>query len=789
MKFTYTSGSRPLDGYTIKRGVGHGGFGEVYYAVSDGGKEVALKLVLRNLDVELRGVAQCMNLKHPNLVTLYDLRSNDAGEQWVVMEYVAGKSLSQLLEEQPNGFTLDDVNRWLKGICSGIGYLHDKGIVHRDLKPGNLFLEDGVVKVGDYGLSKFITASRRSGQTESVGTVHYMAPEISRGKYDREIDVYATGIILYEMITGHVPFDGESVGEILMKHLTAQPDVSRLPSPYDQVAMRALAKDPVERFRTMDDFAGSLNGRLAPNSGFANFKQTIAYVPPGADAAANGPYEPPPIRPTRTISPPLSVAVSISNVHAGWAAAHGVLRFDGADLMLQFQVKDNIVGLVKSALKEVRIPLHEIASLRLRTCWFSTRLILQATSLSVVTNVPTSTPGRVRMRVAREDRAAAAQIAAAVSEALANRASVQSATQAGPAASGPVPTQGVAGDQFTEWLNRARARAVAWYERPWSVKDYFLAVLCMVAIATAGTAAMGGVIALLPGAAIVLGIMLIVMKLSGKKARKLAGAALRASPVVLNPMHPAAPPRPAPVVPAAAAAQVAAPIVPPAAPSPARGVQVPRPVAIRDLPPKPGRTRLMEASSAMLLTIVLAAIAAVLAAGAMGLTKWEECALLAATTLAGCWAVIIPGKMWEGRVGDHVLRRLMMAVLGLAVGMGGVYLDGLLNVGWLNDPKNTPRLFESLEWMPKMVMNASYFSLVFLIPRWWTLTDSRRSVRFNPWSAIVPSFWAWMMMITLGWNTPLDPPHFWGVIVTALIAVIVQVASPWEDPAVRRRAA
>src|SRR5206468_12372895 len=117
-----------------------------------------------------------------------------------------------LLEEHPSGFPLEEVNRWIKGICCGIGYLHDKGIVHRDLKPGNLFIEDGVIKVGDYGLSKFITASRRSGQTESVGTVHYMAPEVSRGKYDREIDVYATGIIIFEMITGNVPFEGESVG-------------------------------------------------------------------------------------------------------------------------------------------------------------------------------------------------------------------------------------------------------------------------------------------------------------------------------------------------------------------------------------------------------------------------------------------------------------------------------------------------------------------------------------------------------------------------------------------------
>src|SRR3954465_1219725 len=86
MRFSYSSGQRPLDGFTLKRGIGRGGFGEVYLAVSDGGKEVALKLLRDNSEVELRGVAQCLNLKHPNLVNLYDLRTDGRGEHWVVME-------------------------------------------------------------------------------------------------------------------------------------------------------------------------------------------------------------------------------------------------------------------------------------------------------------------------------------------------------------------------------------------------------------------------------------------------------------------------------------------------------------------------------------------------------------------------------------------------------------------------------------------------------------------------------------------------------------------------------
>lgn len=254
--FTYTSGSRPLDGYTIKRGVGCGGFGEVYFAISDAGKEVALKLIRRNLDVELRGVTHCLNLKHPNLVALYDIRNDSHDDRWVVMEYVSGQSLDEVIDQYPDGMPIDQVLHWFDGITAGIGYLHDHGIVHRDMKPANLFMDRwagsekadaGTVKIGDYGLSKFISCSRRSGQTESVGTVHYMAPEIANGRYGREIDIYALGIILYEMLTGHVPFEGESVGEVLMKHLTAEPELSVLAEPYQTIVRRTMAKDPDQR--------------------------------------------------------------------------------------------------------------------------------------------------------------------------------------------------------------------------------------------------------------------------------------------------------------------------------------------------------------------------------------------------------------------------------------------------------------------------------------------------------------------------------------------------------------
>ena len=257
MKFSYPSGTRPLEGYTIKRGIGVGGFGEVYFAISDAGKEVALKKIQRNLDIELRGVRHCLNLKHVNLIELWDIRTSSNGDSWVVMEYVPGKSLCDVVHNHPDGMPELQIQKWFAATAAGVAHLHKHGIVHRDLKPANIFRDDDehVVKIGDYGLSKFISCNRRSGHTESVGTFHYMAPEIGKGVYGKEIDIYAMGIMLYEMLTGDVPFDGESAQEIIMKHLTDDVRMEKVPPAFHRVITGTLAKDPQERF-------GSIGGML-----------------------------------------------------------------------------------------------------------------------------------------------------------------------------------------------------------------------------------------------------------------------------------------------------------------------------------------------------------------------------------------------------------------------------------------------------------------------------------------------------------------------------------------------
>ena len=244
-RYTYGSGARPLDGYTIKRAIGRGGFGEVYYATSDAGKEVALKLILRNLEVELRGVVQCMNLKCPNLLAIYDLKSNDAGESFVIMEYVAGPSLANVLAKHPRRPAA-----WPRSAPGSRG--SSRGSPTCTTTASSTATSSPPTSSWKRGSSRSATTACPSSSppARSPSTPRASArattwpPRSPSGKYDKPIDIYALGIILYEMLTGRVPFEGETVGEVLMKHLTSRPDVSGLPAPYQSIVARALAKDP-----------------------------------------------------------------------------------------------------------------------------------------------------------------------------------------------------------------------------------------------------------------------------------------------------------------------------------------------------------------------------------------------------------------------------------------------------------------------------------------------------------------------------------------------------------------
>jgi len=346
-KYQYQHGDRPLEGYTIQRAAGRGGFGEVYYAVSDGGREVALKAVQNYEQIELRGISHCMNLKSPHLVTIFDVKYNDQNEPFVIMEYVSGPSLRDLLTESPHGLGVQKAAFFLREIAKSLSFLHECGIVHRDLKPSNIFYENGYVKVGDYGLAKAISASRHSGHTITVGTVHYMAPEIGAGSYNRSIDIYALGVLLYEMLTGDVPFMGSSPAEILMKHMTNAPEVNNIDEPFAHVVKKALAKDPAERYQTVQEMVEDLFGSEHIRDSVSHFSpDELSVVAERVAAKANIFETPRPERPRAEVAaePTREVGREVTDTARQAAGQNKEVGKEIADTALRFAQQADAMG-------------------------------------------------------------------------------------------------------------------------------------------------------------------------------------------------------------------------------------------------------------------------------------------------------------------------------------------------------------------------------------------------------------------------------------------------------------
>ncbi len=277
-----------LGQYRIVERLGQGGMGSVFRAVDEMlDREVAIKVLRPELahrpEVVERFRTEAVTLArldHPNIARLHGLARHDS-HLFMVMEYVAGATLQERLERQRR-LPIEEAVPLLCQVLEALQYAHGAGVVHRDVKPGNVIVRtDGRVKVTDFGIARVLGTSRATRTGYMVGTLHYMAPEQIKGEeVDARTDVYATGVVLYELLAGQVPFSGGSEYDIITGHLQRPVPSLRSVLPaaaaFDDVLARAMAKARDGRFDSAERFRGALLEALpAPEA-----ETVIATLPP-----------------------------------------------------------------------------------------------------------------------------------------------------------------------------------------------------------------------------------------------------------------------------------------------------------------------------------------------------------------------------------------------------------------------------------------------------------------------------------------------------------------------------
>lgn len=287
--------------YKIVNVLGEGGMANVYVAYDLILKRsVAVKLLrldMRDDPTAVRrfqGEAMSLTeLTDPHIVMIYDIGEED-GNQYLVMEYVKGMDLKQYIKQE-YPFSLTRVLEIMQQILQAVGDAHQHGIIHRDLKPQNILIDqEGNVKITDFGIALAVSSSTLTKTNTVMGSVHYISPEQARGSIvTKQADIYSLGIILFEMLTGHVPYRGENAVSIIMKHYKeAMPSVRQeepnVPQALENVVFHATAKDLRDRYTTVEQMAEDLRTCLSPGRAneskwlpsFENDDETKVLLPP-----------------------------------------------------------------------------------------------------------------------------------------------------------------------------------------------------------------------------------------------------------------------------------------------------------------------------------------------------------------------------------------------------------------------------------------------------------------------------------------------------------------------------
>jgi serine/threonine-protein kinase len=269
-------GQKINDRYQIIKTIGEGGMANVYLAydtILD--RNVAVKVLRGDLATDEKFVRRfqrealsASSLSHPNIVEVYDV-GEDNGSYYIVMEYIEGKHLKQLLKKRGN-LTLTEVVDVMLQVTDGMSAAHDSYIIHRDIKPQNIMiLENGLIKITDFGIAMALNSTQLTQTNSVMGSVHYLPPEQASGKGATiQSDVYSMGILMYELLTGTLPFRGDNAVEIALKHIkepfpTVRDKVNNLPQSIENIIMRATAKNVKNRYADAKEMHDDLKTALS----------------------------------------------------------------------------------------------------------------------------------------------------------------------------------------------------------------------------------------------------------------------------------------------------------------------------------------------------------------------------------------------------------------------------------------------------------------------------------------------------------------------------------------------
>lgn len=268
-------GQKINDRYQIIKTIGEGGMANVYLAydtILD--RNVAVKVLRGDLATDEKFVRRfqrealsASSLSHPNIVEVYDV-GEDNGSYYIVMEYIEGKHLKQLLKKR-GSLTLTEVVDIMLQVTDGMSAAHDSYIIHRDIKPQNIMiLENGLIKITDFGIAMALNSTQLTQTNSVMGSVHYLPPEQASGKGATiQSDVYSMGILMYELLTGVLPFRGDNAVEIALKHIkepfpSVKEKVPNLPQSIENIIMRATAKNVKNRYADAKEMHDDLKTAL-----------------------------------------------------------------------------------------------------------------------------------------------------------------------------------------------------------------------------------------------------------------------------------------------------------------------------------------------------------------------------------------------------------------------------------------------------------------------------------------------------------------------------------------------